>query len=305
MPKKPTPAPVSKLAAVNVDLIADDVKATNQLATLERAASEAATSLAHDLGYEGALTQGALEDEIRFYMQRSVECLLETGKRLLILRAFTDHGNSSQIETNSEFVKRLELLGISRPTAYRFMAAAKKMGKSANLAVLAGRTKNQSAFLELITHDDDVIENLAELDDFDRMSASQLRAAARDLKGDKEAAEQRVAEKNASIEKLNRQLKKSVVAATDWPDAFKVLMDQAQFAHKNLKIVIGSLDAIREEALKAEPQGPDEEASLTRAREVLAEELMSIHRSAAEYLEALGMSFDKTLGSYASKGLYQ
>lgn len=138
--------------------------------------------------------------------------------------------------------------------------------------------------------------------------AAQLAQAHNDMgeaKLEKEAADKLLADKNAANDKLKLQLRKHLVAATDWPDAFKVLMDQAQFAHKNLKIVIGSLDAIREEAMKAEPQSPDEEASLTRAREVLAEEMLSIHKSAADYLEALGMSFDKTLGSFASKGLYQ
>lgn len=295
MAKKPTPAATVIDTPMNEVALAADVQAHTQLATLTLVANEKAQALAVELGYVGAMTQGALEDEIRFYQDNSVKCLLEMGKRLLILKEMTLHG---------EFEQRVVLLGFTYRSAARYMAVAHKTGKSANLAGLVGRVKNQSAFLELITHDDDVIDNLAEMDDFDRMSASQLRAAARDLKGDKEAAEQRVAEKNASIEKLNRQLKKSLVAATDWPEAFKVLMDQAQFAKKNLKIVIGSLDAIREEAMKAEPANPEEEASLTRAREVLAEEMLSIHKSAAEYLEALGMSFDKTLGSFASQGLY-
>ena len=42
-------------------------------------------NLALSLGYEGALTVGALEDEIRFYQRRSVEDVLELGKRLLLL----------------------------------------------------------------------------------------------------------------------------------------------------------------------------------------------------------------------------
>lgn len=305
MAKKPTPAATVIDAPMNEVVLAADLQAHTQLAQLTLAANDKAQALAHELGYEGSLSQGALEDEIRFYQQRTVECLLETGKRLLILKEMTGHGNSCHSGTNSDFDTRVELLGFSRRTAYRFMSAASKAGKSATVAVLAGRVKNQKSFLELITHDDDVIDNLAELDDFDRMSASQLRAAARDLKAEKDATDKLMADKNSSIDKLKRQLNKSPVAATDWPEAFKVLMDQAQFANKNLKIVIGSLDAIREEAMKAQPTSPDEEASLTRAREVLAEELLSIHKNAAEYLEALGMSFDKTLGSFASQGLYQ
>lgn len=156
--------------------------------------------LATQLGYEGHLTVGTLEDEIRFFQRRTVEALLETGKRLLILQKLTPHG---------EFLQRLEMLGFAQRTAYRFMAAAQKTSKFAKLATLAGHAKNGSAFLELITHDDDVIENLAELDNFDRMSASQLRAAARDLAAEKEATEKLITNKNAQIDKLSRRIAKS------------------------------------------------------------------------------------------------
>lgn len=296
MPKKPTPAATIIDTPMNEVVLAADIQAHTQLAQLTLAANEKAQALAVELGYDGALSQGALEDEIRFYQQRTVECLLETGKRLLILKEMTLYG---------EFEQRVELLGFAGRTARRFMAAAQKAGKSATVAVLAGRSKNQKAFLELITHDDDVIENLAELDDFDRMSASQLRAAARELTAESKAAEQLLADKNAANDKLKRQLQKHLVAATDWPEAFKVLMDQAQFASKNIKIQIGSLVAVGQEALKPEPKDADEEASLNRAREALAEELLTMHRSCAQMLEQAGMLFHNTLGSFASEGLYQ
>jgi hypothetical protein len=60
------------------------------------------------MGYEGTLTVGALEDEIRFYQRRTVEAILETGKRLNVLKELTPHG---------EFQKRVEMLGFSGPTA--------------------------------------------------------------------------------------------------------------------------------------------------------------------------------------------
>ena len=95
-----------------------------------------------------------------------------------------------------------------------------------------------------------------------------------------------------------------LVAATDWPDAFKVLMDQAHFAEKNIKINLGSLAAISQEALKPAPEGEAEEASLTRAREVLAEQLMAIHKGIIKYQDQVGALFNKTLGGFAAEGLY-
>lgn len=140
--------------------------------------SDQVIALADELSYQGGLSVGALEDGIRFYQRRSVEALLECGKRLLLLREALPKGNS-QIGKNAEFESRLELLGFSKSTAYRFMQAAAKAAKSATVAVLAGQVKSASAFLELITHDDDALQDIAEMDDIDRLSASELRARLR------------------------------------------------------------------------------------------------------------------------------
>ena len=154
------------------------VAAANQLAVMQTKQEAAAQAIATEIGYEGTLTIGALEDEIRFYQRRTVESLLELGKRLLVLRELTPHG---------EFEKRVEFLGFSYRSAARFMQAAAKTAKSANLALLSTQVKSASAFLELITHDDDVLENLKDIDDIDRMSAGELRNAIRSLQGDLEA----------------------------------------------------------------------------------------------------------------------
>lgn len=156
--------------------------------------------LAAQLGYEGALTVGTLEDEIRFFQRRTVEAILETGKRLLLLKKLTPHG---------EFESRVELLGFAYSSAQRFMQAAQKISKSPKLGLLSSQAKNGSAFLELITHDDDVIDSLAEMDDFDRMSASQLRAKVRDMAADREAIARVLANKNTQIDKLSHHIAKS------------------------------------------------------------------------------------------------
>lgn len=183
-----TASPVS--APVIVDASAAAVS-TEQVA--ESQAADNARALALQIGYEGPVTVGTLEDEIRFYQRRSVEALLECGKRLLILREL------SQIGT--EFDTRVELLGFSRSTAYRFMQAAAKTAKSAKLAVLATQVKSASAFLELVTHDDDELAALKDIDDVDRMSASQLRAALREAQAESEAQNQLLAEKNKALDR--------------------------------------------------------------------------------------------------------
>ncbi len=258
------------------------------LATVNAQAAELATQL----GYEGSLTVGALEDEIRFYQRRTVEAILETGKRLLLLKEMTPHG---------EFTQRVEMLGLSERTARRFMQAAAKTAKSANLAVLSTHVKSASAFLELVTHDEDTLKDIAELDDIDRMSAGELRAALRDAKQNAETHGQLLASKDAKINELDAKLtkhKKLKVAVTDWPERFKGLMDQADLARRTIENQIGALDAIRAAAMEDEAADEAEEASLQRARETLAANIASSMARLTAALDGFGSVFEKTLGAF-------
>ena len=173
----------------------DQPAVATALAALREQGAQAA-ALAEQIGYDGGLTVGALEDGIRFYQRRSVEALLEVGKRLLLLKEITPHG---------EFAERVEMLGMHVKSAQRFMQAAAKTAKSDKLSFLATQVKSQQAFLELVTHDDDAdLDRLAELDDIERMSASQVRAALRESRAEHEATQTVMAKKQARIDQLER-----------------------------------------------------------------------------------------------------
>ena len=193
MARHPTPAPENKEVAANHEVIDAEMNAANQLAAMTMEANDAAHAMAVQIGYQGAMTVGALEDEIRFYQRRTVEAILETGKRLLVLKELTPHG---------EFTQRVEMLGFHKLTAQRFMRAAAKTAKSVNLTFLSTQVKSASAFLELVTHDEDVLENIADMDDVEKMSASQLRAALRESRAEKSAVEGVVETKNKVIDRL-------------------------------------------------------------------------------------------------------
>ncbi|ASM76402.1 hypothetical protein VITFI_CDS0623 [Vitreoscilla filiformis] len=165
-----------------------------------------AVALARELGYTDELSIGALEDGIRFWQRRTVEACLELGKRLLLLKEATPHG---------DFTARLELLGFAKRSAYRFMGAAAKTAKSANLALLAKQVKQQSLFLELVTEDDDVIERIAEIDDVDRMAPTELRKAVRDAKAELLAKDERIAKKQERIEALEDETARIKVRTKD------------------------------------------------------------------------------------------
>lgn len=159
-------------------------------------------NLAASLGYEGTLTLGAIEDEIRFYQRRSVEDVLELGKRLLLMKEMTPHG---------EFSNRVQLLGFSVRLSQKFMQAARKFCKSENFSHLKNLSSiNQGKFLELVVLDDDEIKELSEggsvldiqLDEIDCMTASELRKKLREAKSDIEAKEQVIHSKDQKANEL-------------------------------------------------------------------------------------------------------
>lgn len=210
------------------------------------AAEQSALTLAGQLGYGGPVTVGTLEDEIRFYQRRTVEDLLECGKRLLLLKELTPHG---------EFTQRVELLGFHEKTARRFMQAAAKTAKSDKLSVLAGQVKNASAFLELVTHDDDGdIERVAELDNIDRMSASELRAALREAKSEAEAKDQLLADKNKALDKAKAAARRLASAPLEEQIA-QELQELTARAHTALAYVRGDLRLGFEKLFEREQSG--------------------------------------------------
>lgn len=183
---------------LNAQAVARIESAQEALAVMDQEAQARVRAVALSVGYEGTLTVGALEDEIRFYQRRTVEAILETGKRLMVLKEMTPHG---------EFERRVEMLGFTTRTARRFMQAAAKTANSANLAALSTQVKNASAFLELVTHDDDELETLAEMDDIDRMSASELRQALRQAKEDNRFLAEKRDKESQRADKLEKQLR--------------------------------------------------------------------------------------------------
>ncbi|WP_048764820.1 DUF3102 domain-containing protein [Acinetobacter sp. 243_ASPC] len=168
-------------------------------------------NLAVSLGYEGALTLGAIEDEIRFYQQRTVEACMELGKRLLIMKEMTPHG---------EFEKRIEILGFSSRMARKFMSAVLKFSNRNSSSVL-NVAKTQTKLLELVVLDDDDLDVIEQggsigdvnLDSIETMSVRELKQALREAKSSLEAKEQIIHSKDRRNNELleeNSKLKSPV-----------------------------------------------------------------------------------------------
>lgn len=296
MSRKASATPAVKEAPLNEMVVAANADARHQLDVIDLQDQHELSLLAIELGYEGSLTVGAIEDEIRFFQQRTVEALLETGKRLILLKSMTPH---------REFQSRVEMLGFHIKTAQRFMKSAQKISKSDKLSFLSKKVKNSSAFLELITHDDDVIDNLAEMDNFDRMSASQLREAARQLKKDTDfEAEKRIkAEKER--DKFEKQLagNRPVMVPLDVRlDPIKAEIKERQDLFEKLLLAhhqaVAALDSWHAAEVTAQPDyDPEHYVPLPpEARNVLMELVTGAERT-ANLVGALQAKLDELWGT--------
>lgn len=207
----------------------------NKLVVLQAASSAETSALAEQLGYEGDLSIGSLEDGIRFHQNQTIETCVAIGVRLVLLKQQCQHG---------EFGGRLELLGFSTTTAAKFMGAARKCAKFPAVGNLAKRIGSFKAFSEILLLDDDVIDVIArdvsELDDIDRMPASELRKAVRELKANGEATDKLLAAKDKKLNELSRKGQK--VAFTDGCHVFSTIMEQIDQVRRQMLLSLGMLD---------------------------------------------------------------
>jgi len=222
--------------------------------TLPSVAEFTAVKLAEELGYTEVLTVGALEDGIRFYQQRTAEACLELGKRLLLLKELSAHG---------EFTKRIELLGFSQASVRRFMGMTRKFTKTSRMDVLIPKVGTQQKLIELLILDDDEVEELADgkevkgvtLDEIECMSATELRKALRKYKdGDlpEEAKKPLVAEIENLHKKIDNHEKAFSKLQAEKETVENKLTALTVKKHPGKDLVSVDVQAVREEAFALE-----------------------------------------------------
>uniref|UniRef100_A0A1A9WW59 HTH cro/C1-type domain-containing protein n=1 Tax=Glossina brevipalpis TaxID=37001 RepID=A0A1A9WW59_9MUSC len=156
--------------------------------------------------------------EARFYMAQSAEAMLEAGKRLIIIKENEPYGEFTKIVT--------EQLGLADRTARLIMQAAIKYTSprlESQRQTFAGLGK--AKLFELMTQDDEDLAELAEggtivgltLDEVDRMSVRELKAALRQDEAALKRSQQLVTEKEKQLQQLSQQLagKTSTAATSD------------------------------------------------------------------------------------------
>jgi len=185
----------------------------NQVALLNDEQEARVRTVALQLGYQlpaDCTSPDLIQRDIAANMRRSVEACLEVGRGLQVLKAACGHGG---------FLARLEVLGLDRKVAVKFMASAAKFSSLGSNAALTKALGNQSKLFEMLVLDDEQIEELEltgqtgelSLDDVATMSVKELRQALREAREDKKALAQVNADKNAKIDELATQLARKPV----------------------------------------------------------------------------------------------
>ncbi|EFO2293143.1 DUF3102 domain-containing protein [Escherichia coli] len=202
-----------------VELV-EDAPLTDGLSVNLNAMSEHRLEIMQQFGDGLPYERDRIVHETRFYMAQSAEAMLEAGKRLVILKENEPYGDFTNILEND--------LGLAPQVARRMMQASVKFlgngddqPKRSALSVL-GKTK----LYELMVLDDEELDALADggtvagatLDDIDRMTSRELKAALREAR-ETNAAQQRVlADKNEKIDTLSTKLEKKSRIQPPKPD---------------------------------------------------------------------------------------
>ncbi|STZ77502.1 phage protein [Bergeriella denitrificans] len=155
-------------------------------------------------------------------VRQTMEGMFELGRALIILKEHTQHGRFMEI-VKSQF-------GIGHNETARLIAATQRfatpqMQKAAPKLMDLGKSK----LLELLVEEDVTLIGLAEgeevngmtLDDVDRMTVRELRAALRESRETAEAKDKVIADKNKKVDELAEKLEKSKKTVKE-PDAADV-----------------------------------------------------------------------------------
>ena len=183
---------------------------------LEHAADVPSTEMAvHSANVMARFSNGEAYNEAvwiergRFAVRQTMEGMFELGRALIVIKEHTPHGRFAEI-AEKEF-------GLGRRESQRLMNATlrfidPKMKQAQPKLMTLGKSK----LLELLVEEDDTLLELADggdinghtLDDIDRMTRNELRAALRESRDTAEAKDKIIADKNKKVDELAEKLAK-------------------------------------------------------------------------------------------------
>lgn len=252
----------------NADRVAQAEQATQELVAFNAQLETNVRAVAAQIGYQlpaDCTDPDLIQRDISANMRRSVEACLEVGRGLAVLKAACGHGN---------FMARLDVLGIDKYVASRFMQSATKFSKLPSNATLTKAIGNQTKLFEMLVLDDEQIEELEltgqtgdlHLDEIATMSVKELRAALREAKeeakADNDALNAVIRKKDEKINSLDKQLHKHQNRAADWhPRATEIAIETTRHAAATLE-GMDKLITMRDAILNEEFGDADREAAI-------------------------------------------
>lgn len=221
----------------------DEFRAGEQAQALAVSQHDAAVkAVAAQIGYQlpaDCTDPDLIQRDISANMRRSVEACLEVGRGLVALKEACQHG---------QFVARLDVLGLDRKVAAKFMQAARKFSNVSSTRHLLEAAGNQTKLFELLVLDDAEAEELAltgqtgelSLDDVATMSVKELRAKLREAKAENKAQAELLAEKNQRLDELRANQKR---IATLPPDdvAAELMQETGKHSAEAAGVIQGTL----------------------------------------------------------------
>lgn len=186
------------------DVLDQDMAAHTALSIADQQQHARVRAVALRVGYQlpgDAIDPDLIQRDIAANMRRSVEACLEVGRGLSVLKEACPHG---------QFLARLDVIGLDRKVAAKFMQAATKFANVSSTRHLEAAIGSQTKLFEMLVLDDEQIDELAlegqtgelKLDDVATMSVKELRTKLRELRQKDEATQRLLQDKNAKIDEL-------------------------------------------------------------------------------------------------------
>lgn len=198
-----------KLEPATELVVADLGKTPEGAAQLEASARERQLAVIERYGDGLPWQPDHYETAIQKELQRGCDAFLRAGRYLIVANECAAHG---------EWTAMLDRLGMKRDQAWRMMESARRVGSLPNVATsqrLLEAANSQGKLIELLSLPEQQFAELAEgstegltLDDVEKMTVRELRAAVREARADLDAKDERAAKREREIEKKTAEIQR-------------------------------------------------------------------------------------------------
>lgn len=289
--------------AIDEQHVHADLQTLNQVARIEDQHAATVRVTAAKVGYQlpaDCTDPDLIQRDVAANMRRSVEACLEVGRGLAVLKAACGHG---------EFIARLDVLGLDRYVAARFIQAATKFANVPTSAHLTKAIGNQSKLFEMLVLEDEQIEELAmtgqtgelRLDDIATMSVKEVRAKAREERERRIALERMCSEKDQKITELAVQEAVARPVTRPWDEFFRNLRAEIAAHFDIMDESAARLETLHNAVTQGDLGEAEDEEGADKKRRALAVMYGDRLKRVSQVLAKAQHLYDHILGGWAEE----